>query len=60
MPSFTPKDVQSLRRAAGVGMLDAKRALEETGGVMEDAVQWALAEAGQGRCAVLDVHLPQP
>ncbi|GFG73819.1 thiamine pyrophosphate-requiring protein [Mycobacterium botniense] len=27
---------------------------------MEDAVQWALAEAGQGRCAVLDVHLPQP
>ncbi len=50
MPDFTAKDVQSLRRAAGVGMLDAKRALEETGGVVEDAVQWlrvkGLAKAG--------------
>lgn len=40
MPSFTAKDVQSLRRIAGVGMLDAKRALEETNGVVEDAIQW--------------------
>jgi acetolactate synthase-1/2/3 large subunit len=27
---------------------------------MDDAVRWALAEADQGRCAVLDVRLPQP
>ncbi len=40
MPEFTAKDVQTLRRLAGVGMLDAKRALEESGGVMEDAIQW--------------------
>jgi elongation factor Ts len=40
VPEFSAKDVQSLRRAAGVGMLDARRALEETGGVMEDAIQW--------------------
>ena len=40
MPNFTPKDVQSLRRLAGVGMMDAKRALEESGGNLEDALQW--------------------
>lgn len=40
MPNFTPKDVQSLRRLAGVGMMDAKRALEETGGNVEEALQW--------------------
>ena len=57
MPEFSAKDVQALRRAAGVGMLDAKRALEETGGVMEDAIQWlrvrGLAKAGarEGRDA---------
>lgn len=27
---------------------------------MSKAVEWALAEAGQGRCVVLDVRLPQP
>lgn len=27
---------------------------------MSDAVKWALAEAEQGRCAVLDVRLPEP
>ena len=58
MPEFSARDVQSLRRSAGVGMLDAKRALEETGGVMEDAIQWlrvrGLAKAGtrEGRDAV--------
>ncbi len=50
MPDFSAKDVQSLRRSAGVGMLDARRALEESGGVMEDAIQWlrvkGLAKAG--------------
>ena len=27
---------------------------------MGEAIQWALGEADQGRCAVLDVRLPQP
>lgn len=40
MPAFTAKDVQALRQSTGVGMLDAKRALEENGGDLEEAVQW--------------------
>jgi elongation factor Ts len=47
MSPFTAKDVQRLRQLAGVGMLDAKRALEATDepGIspeahMEAAVQW--------------------
>jgi elongation factor Ts len=57
VPEFSAKDVQTLRRQAGVGMLDAKRALEETGGVMDAAIQWlrvkGLAKAGarEGRDA---------
>jgi len=38
MANFTAKDVQSLRRLAGVGMLDAKRALEEANGAVDDAL----------------------
>ncbi|HEY1825371.1 MAG TPA: translation elongation factor Ts [Acidimicrobiales bacterium] len=38
--SFTAKDVQNLRQATGVGMMDAKRALEANDGDMEAAVQW--------------------
>ncbi len=34
---FTAQDVQSLRRATGAGMMDAKRALEEADGDMERA-----------------------
>ena len=45
MPEFTAKDVQALRRATGAGMLDAKRALEETGGDVEGARRW-LREQG--------------
>jgi len=45
MPDFTAKDVQALRRATGAGMLDCKRALEETGGDIEEAKQW-LREQG--------------
>ncbi|HEV3212634.1 MAG TPA: translation elongation factor Ts [Acidimicrobiales bacterium] len=40
MPDFTAKDVQALRQRTGVGMLDAKRALEESDGDMEAALQW--------------------
>ena len=38
--TITAKDVQELRQATGVGMMDAKRALEENGGDMEAATQW--------------------
>ena len=37
MAEFTAKDVQTLRRAAGVGMMDAKKALVEADGDMEEA-----------------------
>ena len=37
MTDFTAKDIQALRQAAGAGMMDAKRALEEAGGDMERA-----------------------
>jgi elongation factor Ts len=40
MPTFTAKDVQALRQTTGVGMLDAKKALEENSGDMEEAMQW--------------------
>ncbi len=40
MPEYTAKEVQRLRQATGVGMLDAKQALEESGGDMEAATQW--------------------
>ena len=45
MPAFTAKDVQRLRQLSGVGMLDAKRALEENGGDMDKSVRW-LREQG--------------
>jgi elongation factor Ts len=35
--TFTAKDVQELRQRTGAGMMDCKRALEETGGNMEKA-----------------------
>jgi len=34
---FTAKDVQALRQTTGAGMMDAKRALAETGGDMDRA-----------------------
>jgi elongation factor Ts len=43
--SFTAKDVQNLRQATGAGMMDAKRALEETDGEF-DAAAKLLREKG--------------
>jgi len=43
--SISAKDVQALRQATGAGMMDAKRALEETGGDF-DAAAKALREKG--------------
>ena len=37
MSDFTAKDVQALRQSTGAGMMDAKRALAETGGDMDRA-----------------------
>ncbi len=45
MPAFTAKDVQRLRQLTGVGMLDAKRALEENDGDMDKSIAW-LREQG--------------
>ena len=37
--AFTAKHVQELRQKSGAGMMDAKRALEETGGHMDKAAE---------------------
>ena len=36
---FTAKDVQSLREKTGCGMMDCKKALTESGGNMEKAIE---------------------
>jgi elongation factor Ts len=38
VPDFSAKDVQTLRKMTGVGMLDARNALVETGGDLDKAV----------------------
>jgi len=50
MANFTAKDVQALRQATGAGMLDSKRALEETDGDMERA-KVLLREQGKAGAA---------
>lgn len=45
MSAFSAKDVQTLRQSTGVGMLDAKRALEQNDGDYDKAVAW-LREQG--------------
>ncbi|MGD0254016.1 MAG: translation elongation factor Ts [Acidimicrobiales bacterium] len=52
MASISAKDVSALRRLTGAGMLDCKRALEETGGDMEAARRW-LREKGLAGAAKL-------
>ena len=51
--SFTAKDVQALRQATGAGMLDCKKALEETGGDVDAAKQY-LREKGLAASAKRD------
>jgi elongation factor Ts len=63
--AITAKDVQVLRQSTGVGMMDAKKALEANNGDMEAATQWlrvqglasaakrADREAGEGAVAVV-------
>jgi elongation factor Ts len=50
MPEFTAKDVQALRNQTGAGMMDAKRALTESGGDPQAAAKW-LRERGLGKAA---------
>ena len=38
--AVTAQQVKELRESTGVGMMDCKKALEETGGDMEAAVDW--------------------
>lgn len=55
--TFSAKDVQSLRQRTGAGMMDCKKALEETGGDVEKAAELlrkkgiAKAETRSGRTA---------
>ena len=46
--AFTAADVKTLREMTGVGMLDCKKALAETDGDMDKAVE-LLREKGPGR-----------
>ncbi len=50
MAEFTAKDVKALRDATGAGMMDAKRALTENDGDMDEATKW-LRERGLGKAA---------
>jgi elongation factor Ts len=50
MAGFTAQDVQKLRQDAGVGMMDAKRALTDAGGDLEKAYE-LLRERGQAQIA---------
>ena len=63
--AITAKDVQALRQATGVGMMDAKKALEANDGDMAAATQWLRVQglasaakradrvAGEGAVAVV-------
>jgi elongation factor Ts len=53
--TITAQDVQALRRQTGVGMMDAKRALEACNGNMEEAVRW-LRERGLAEKAKREVR----
>lgn len=47
---FTAQDVKNLREKTGVGMLDCKKALDETKGNIEEAINW-LREKGISKAA---------
>lgn len=50
MADLTAKDIQKLRQDAGVGMMDAKKALTDAGGDLEAAYE-LLRERGQAKMA---------
>jgi elongation factor Ts len=51
--AISTKDIQALRQSTGAGMMDCKRALEETDGDVEAAKQW-LREKGLSAAAKRD------
>lgn len=50
MTTISASQVQELRQRTGVGLMDCKRALEESGGDMEDAID-LLRKRGQAKAA---------
>ena len=54
MAGFTARQVQALRQATGVGMLDAKRALEACEGDVEGATRWLREKGLSDRAKRLD------
>ena len=48
MAEITAALVKSLRETSGAGMLDCKKALVETNGNMEEAIDWLRKAAAQG------------
>jgi elongation factor Ts len=50
MADFSAKDVQRLRQSAGVGMMDAKKALTDSGGDFDKAIE-LLRERGLAKLA---------
>jgi len=50
MAAFTAQDVKTLREMTNVGMMDCKKALTETDGDMDKAVEW-LREKGLAKAA---------
>jgi elongation factor Ts len=52
MAEIATKDVAALRKATGAGMMDCKKALEESDGDLERAVDW-LREQGLGKAGKL-------
>ncbi|MCU1394338.1 MAG: tsf [Ilumatobacteraceae bacterium] len=51
--AISAKDISALRQSTGAGMMDCKKALEETGGDVEAAKQW-LREKGLSAAAKRD------
>jgi elongation factor Ts len=51
-PTISAKDVKALRDLTGAGMMDCKKALQETGGDVDNAVTW-LREKGIAGAAKL-------
>ncbi len=51
MAEYSAKDIAALRKATSAGMMDCKQALEESGGNLDDAMDWlrakGIAKAGK-------------
>lgn len=48
MAEISTKDIAALRKQTGAGMLDVKKALEETGGDLEEAKDWLRSQGLAG------------